>query len=591
MGSYISPLVAVNEIDLTTTIPAVQTSVGVIILQNTWKGSENKKTLVTSESDLISFFGEPTYLEGNWNDMQSALAFLKDANILYCTRALPISASFAGTTATSGASASFVAYNSATAPILGDDGVVDPDKYYEEVTVSGTNTMKFIAASRGEWGNRIRVAVVSKADYDKIKKRQNSGWQIYNTVYVLDSPVESNTEFLVVVQYCPQGSSTAVEAKWKTVEVWNVSTDRSKVDDQGNNMFVETSINNSSNYIRVAFNATLRSTDWTTSTPTWQTFGGGVNYSSQNETESVPDSVIMNALDLYANAEEIDVNLFIDSDKSVAIKQYIIGICESRLDSMVILDPPSEYCINNIGSETTDLADWRNNTLNENTSYASLYSSWLEVYDKFSGKYRWVSPSGYVAGVYARNDSLAQAWYAPAGFNRAILRNVRKLSWNPDQGQRDVLYKNGINPLVSFSGQGKVVFGQKTLLDKDSAFNRVNVRRLFIVLEKSIATACKYFLFEPNDEVTRMLLVNTIDPYLRDVRGKRGIQEFLIVCDTSNNTGQRIDANELWCDIYIKPTRAAEFIVLNFVATATGASFQEMTNVLSSISATGAVAV
>jgi phage tail sheath protein FI len=205
-----------------------------------------------------------------------------------------------------------------------------------------------------------------------------------------------------------------------------------------------------------------------------------------------------------------------------------------------------------------------------------VYGNWLEVYDQYSRKYRWIPSSGYVAGIYARTDDMTDPWWAPAGLNRAILTNIRRLAWNPSLGERDLLYKNGINPIVSFSGQGKVIWGQKTLLDKNSAFNRVNVRRLFMVLEKAISTAAKYFLFEPNDTATRNRMVSMINPFLRDVKARRGVYDFLVVADETINTPERIDRNELWCNIYIKPTRAAEYIVLNFVATRTGANFEEV---------------
>ena len=258
-------------------------------------------------------------------------------------------------------------------------------------------------------------------------------------------------------------------------------------------------------------------------------------------------------------------------------------ICESRMDSMAVLDCPRNLVVNNGGNETVDLISWRQGTgtyvsdnLNINTSYSAVYSNWLEIFDKWNNRFRWVPAAGHVAGIFARTDDVTDPWFAPAGFQRAILSSVRRLGWNPTLGDRDLLYKNGLNPIVSFAGQGKVVFGQKTMLYRNSAFNRINVRRLFIILEKAIATAVKNFLFEPNDAVTRLLLVNMIDPFLRDVRARRGIFDFLIVCDTTNNTPERVDRNELWCDIYVKPTRAAEFIVLNFIATKTGASFTEI---------------
>ena len=181
-----------------------------------------------------------------------------------------------------------------------------------------------------------------------------------------------------------------------------------------------------------------------------------------------------------------------------------------------------------------------------------------------------------MAGLYAHTDDVADAWWAPAGLNRAILTGVRRLAFNPTEGNRDAMYVAGINPIVSFSGQGKVVWGQKTLLDKQSAFNRVNVRRLFLVLEKAIAKSAKYFLFEQNDEVTWMLLTNMIEPFLRDVQGRRGIYDFRVEINERTNTPERIDRNELWGNLWIQPTRAVEFIRLNFIATKTGASFDEL---------------
>lgn len=580
MGFYISPLVVTNEIDLTTTIPSTQTAVGIIVLRNTYKGPEKQKVMVTNEDELIDMFGRPTDNTSCIEDMLSALAFLKDANKLYCTRVMPVSASFAGTFATSGASATFVGMDAASAPIL-DEDVIEPDSYHDEVTVADPYFMNIIARSRGTWGNKVRVAIVDKASYDSIKQRLYSGWGIYSAVQAIDSPLYDTKNFLIIVQRVEQIKEIAT-ANWQTVEVHNVSTDRNAVDDSGGSIFVETKVNNSSKYIRVAINADFLEQAVTgTYTADFQVLAGGRDYYAAGaETETVPDAAIITALDLYDNAEEIDVNIFIDSNKSTTIKSYIISICENRKDAVAVLDCLKAHVVNNVGSETNELTDWRNVTWNESSSYAALYGNWLEVINKYSGKYVWVPASGYVAGIYARNDSMADPWYAPAGFNRAMLRNVRRLAWNPKLGSRDILYRSGINPIVSFSGQGKLVFGQKNLLDKDSAFNRVNIRRLFITMEKAISTAAAYFLFEPNNELTRMMMVNMIEPFLRDVRARSGIQEFLIICDETNNTAERQDRGELWCDIYIKPVHAAEFIILNFIATKTGANFTEIANVL-----------
>lgn len=572
MAFYMSPIVDVNEIDLTTTVlPNVSTSIGVIVLRDTYKGPELKTTLITTTDDLIDVFGKPTSVANCYQDVLSAAGYLRYGTSLYCTRVMPAGATFAGTMAVSGASADFVEYTVGNALTMADFASKDPDEFANEVVVGLPYVFQIIAASRGDWGNNIRVAVVDYTTYNEIASGGHSDWETYDAVASIDSPLLDEKDFLVVVQVLGQNATT-----YTTVESWNVSTDENRVDDQGSRKFAETIINGQSNYIRFAFLEAIKNDVITISTSTWQNLEGGQDSTDVRVTDIVTDAIIEEALDLYANAEEIDVAIMIDSNKSTTIKQYMVAMAADRKDCIAVLDCLSTDVINNTASEAEDLREYRRVTLNENTSYGSIYGNWLDVYDKWSGKYRWIPASGYVAGIYANTDEVSDPWFAPAGLNRAILGNVRRLAWNPTKGERDSLYKNGINPIVSFAGQGKVVWGQKTLLDKESAFNRVNVRRLFIILEKAISTAAKYFLFEPNDDLTRMILVNMINPFLRDVKSRRGVYDYLVVCDSTNNSAERIDRNELWCDIYIKPTRAAEYIVLNFIATKTGASFTEI---------------
>ena len=566
MAFYMSPSVNVKEIDLSQSIvPNFSTSIAAIILRDTYKGPENKATFITDANTLIDTFGKPTNVANCYQDMLSAEGFLRYGNALYCTRVMPANASFAGTKAVSGAEATFVP--NATPIILTDFESKDPDEYATEVEVTGVYPFSLISSSRGAWGNNIRVAVVDYSTYNEVASGGHSTWDTYDAIASVDSPVLDEKDFLIIVQVYGQGSTA-----WQTAEVWNVSTDEQRVDDSGLKKFAETIINGPSKYIRIALNETAKNCAIEISTADWQTFASGAD----NNGDSVIDANIMLALDLYANADEIDVALFIDSNKSTTVKEYMATMAADRMDAVAILDCLSTDVINNVGSEAEDLRVYRRDTLNLNSSYCALYGNWLDVYDKWTGRYRWIPASGYVAGIYANTDTVSDPWFAPAGLNRAILGNVRRLAWNPTRGNRDLLYKNGINPIVSFAGQGKVVWGQKTQLDKESAFNRINVRRLFIILEKSISTAAKYFLFEPNDDLTRMILVNMIDPFLRDVRARRGVYDYMVVCDSTNNTAERIDRNELWCDIYIKPTKAAEFIVLNFIATKTGASFTEL---------------
>ena len=227
------------------------------------------------------------------------------------------------------------------------------------------------------------------------------------------------------------------------------------------------------------------------------------------------------------------------------------------------------------GNETTNITTW-NTSLARSTSYAVADCGWKYMFDKYNNTYRWVPLNGDTAGLCVYTDSVRDPWFSPAGFNRGNLKNVVKLAWNPSKTSRDALYSLGINPVATFPGNGTVLYGDKTLQSKPSAFDRINVRRLFIVLEKTIAQAAKYSLFEFNDAFTQAQFVALVTPFLRDVQGRRGIYDFKVVCDSTNNTSAVIDANQFVGDIYIKPARSINFIQLNFVAVRTGVDFTEV---------------
>jgi len=246
---------------------------------------------------------------------------------------------------------------------------------------------------------------------------------------------------------------------------------------------------------------------------------------------------------------------------------------------VVFCSPPIEASTGN--APLADVLKWCNgdgvNTDGiTSTSYAVLDSGAVYTYNKYADKYLYIPACGHVAGLCANTDDVAEPWFSPAGYNRGQLLGITKLAYNPKQADRDELYKSRINPIASFPGQGTVLFGDKTAQSKPSAFDRINVRRLFIVLEKAIATAAKYQLFELNDEFTRSMFRNMTEPFLRDIKGRRGVTDFLVVCDETNNTGQVIDSNRFVADIYIKPARSINFITLNFIATRTGVEFSEI---------------
>jgi len=290
----------------------------------------------------------------------------------------------------------------------------------------------------------------------------------------------------------------------------------------------------------------------------------------------IPVSCLTRSYDLFKSVEDVDVALIMQGkSRSYTLANYLIdNITEYRKDCVAFISPQKGDVVNNIGSEADACIAFRNNL--RSSSYGVLDSGYKYTYDRYNDVFRWVPLNGDIAGLCARTDETNDPWWSPAGFNRGHIKNIVKLAWNPRQADRDELYKNGINPVVNFPGQGIILYGDKTLLGKPSAFDRINVRRLFIVLKKAISKAARYSLFEFNDTFTRAQFKSMVVPYLRDIQGRRGITDFLVVCDETNNTPERIDRNEFYGDIYIKPARSINYIYLNFVAVRTGVAFNEV---------------
>ena len=307
--------------------------------------------------------------------------------------------------------------------------------------------------------------------------------------------------------------------------------------------------------------------------PLTQSLSGGT------DDAAATDGQRMNAYELFSNATLYDINLIMMGKASADVTNFVIdNVALTRLDAVVFISPQdvdSGEVIIGDGSTAVNKVIAYRNALGSN-SYSVLDSGYKYQYDRYNDVYRWVPLNGDIAGLCARTDYTNDPWWSPGGLNRGQIKNVVRLSCNPNQTMRDNLYRNSVNPVVTFPGQGTVLFGDKTLLAKPSAFDRINVRRLFIVLEKSIATAAKYQLFEFNDAFTRGQFKNLIEPFLRDVQGRRGITDFLVKCDESNNSGEVIDRNEFVADIFVKPTRSINFITLNFVAARSSIAFSEI---------------
>ena len=287
---------------------------------------------------------------------------------------------------------------------------------------------------------------------------------------------------------------------------------------------------------------------------------------------------IIRAYDLMKSAEDVDVSLLMTGSHASSVVRHCIGnIAESRKDCVAFFSPEKAdvVAVTNSSTATDNVTGYRD-TVNQNSSYAVMDSGWKQMFDKHNDKMRYVPLNGDIAGLCAQTDAERDPFFSPGGFSRGQIKGVVKLPYNPKKAERDKLYQSQVNPCVSFPGEGTVLFGDKTQLTKPSAFDRINVRRLFILLEKAIANAARFQLFEFNDEFTRSQFVSMVEPFLRDIQGRGGIQDFAVVCDASNNTSQVVDANQFRGDIFVKPSRAINFIQLNFVAVRSGVEFSEV---------------
>ena len=445
--------------------------------------------------------------------------------------------------------------------------------------ITATNT-EFSFTLTSEDNYRLKSAYTSNTI--------NRNWEFYNTVdrapgqseYVTEFGNTSANDLLHVIVVDENGRFTGVGGT-----ILEAYRNLSRADDaktaDGGALYYKTVINEQSRYIWFAndrtgavHNNAVNITSSTNEAPLNLQFNAGQDgYGELNATLAV----IASGYDKFASAEDIDVSLILQgkSKSGADLANYIIdNICEARKDCVAFVSPAKLDVVNNSGDELNAILDFKNNI--RSTSYAVVDSGYKYMYDKYNDVYRWVPLNGDIAGLCVRTDNTNDPWWSPAGFNRGNIRNVIKLAYNPNKADRDQLYKAGVNPVVAFPGQGIILFGDKTALNKPSAFDRINVRRLFIVLEKAIATAAKFTLFEFNDEFTRAQFRNLVIPYLRDVKGRRGITDFLVVCDQTNNTPEVVDRNEFVGDIYIKPARSINFIQLNFVAVRSGVAFSEV---------------
>jgi phage tail sheath protein FI len=638
MAFQVSPGVLVQERDLTRIIPAVSTSVGAFAGEFR-KGPLDEIITLSSEQELVETFGKPDsnnfedfFSAANFLQYSNALRVVRaqnsslsnatasgstfviknetDYNNNFATgqgsvgewaartagawgnnllvSICPSAAAYETTVVTTlgtaaSAGATTVAVTSGTNIAIGDiinfsttGNTSDYNDGHEyRVTAKSVNNITIVRHPSGTGGLQRDVLVNSN-----IRRR----WKFYDQVDgapgtspYATSKGGSNDEIHVIVVDEDGGISGTQNTVLEVYSKLSKASDAKSP--QGDTNYYPTVIQTRSKYVYwMDHNAggtnwgnTASGTTYTAvATPTLTSLQSGSNGSAVTIAQK------KTAYEKFLDSETVDVGLIIAGPGDATHVDNVISIAEDRKDAVAFVSPERSDVVNvaNANTQTSNVVGFYNSI--RSSSYVVFDSGYKYQYDRYNDVYRFVPLNGDIAGLSARTDLIADSWYSPAGFNRGTIRGAVKLAFNPNKTQRDDLYRNRVNAVVTFPGQGTVLFGDKTGLSAPSAFDRINVRRLFIVLEKAISTASKFQLFEFNDEFTRANFRNIVEPFLREVQGRRGITDFLVVCDETNNTGEVIDRNEFIAEIFVKPARSINFITLQFVATRTGVSFEEV---------------
>jgi len=563
MAFQLSPGVAISEVDLTTIVPSVSTTAGAYAGYFRW-GPVNKITLISDEIILAQRFGTP--------DSNSAVSFFTAANFLSYGNNLNI-------VRTVGQSAN----NAAVASTINLQ-IKNPDTFQYTFLNQNNNNVygPVIARYPGAMGNSLQVSIADSNNY--------SGWAYSGyfssapSTSVFTSTAGGANDEIHMIVIDAGGAFTGT--KGTVLETFPFMSKASDAALNGKSNFWKQVLFDQSRYVYA-----MDPPNYATTNATWNRPALNNNFANLPTPYTVQFVIGNDDLGTTANTvagfaefqnkEAVNVDLVMTGDGNVTVQQYVIDNISgvdinpavgSRRDCVTFVSPPITAVVNNPGGEMNLISTWLTQ-LSRSSSYAVADSGWKYQFDRYNNVYRWIPLNGDTAGLCVYTDNIRDPWFSPAGLNRGSIKNAIKLAWNPNKTYRDTLYSLGINPVISLPGSGTVLFGDKTLQSKPSAFDRINVRRLFIALEKAIAKAAQYSMFEFNDEFTRAQFVSIVNPFLRDIQGRRGITAFKVVCDTTNNTPQVIDSNQFVGDIYVKPARSINYIQLNFVAVATGVNF------------------
>jgi len=586
MPFQVSPGINVSEIDLTTVVPNVATSIGAIAGGFQW-GPVLERTSITTENDLVKVFGKPDDDTAEW--FLTAANYLAYSNNLLVVRNVGTSAKNA---------------------VVGDTDAgtaanVNNSEDWENQKPFGSSDNLFIAKYPGELGNSLKAIVIDGV-----------GWATFAAISPASARTVDQAAFINNFDRAP-GTSTDVSNAGGLYDEMHVlvidegglwtgrpgeilekhafvskASDAKRID--GSSNYIGTVLQNESKYIWLGDPTELvgSTTDSggalaAPNTPKVNNTFDRINGASQAlqmpggslaggiDDNILSDGELQAGYALFTTPEVVDVTLIMAGPGTISTGNYIVdNITSVRKDCVAFVSPVRSSVVTAGTAQTANILTELNTR--SDSSYAFMDGAWKYQYDRYNDVFRYVPMNGDTAGLCARTDFTNDAWWSPAGLNRGGIKNIVKLSWEATKADRDAMYQLGINPLITQRGAGVVLWGDKTMQTVPSAFDRINVRRLFIVLEKAISVAAKAMLFEFNDEFTRSQFINIVTPFLREVQGRRGVTDFKVVCDSSNNTGEIVDANNFVGDIYVKPSRSINYVQLNFIAARSDVTFSEI---------------
>jgi len=561
-----SPAITVKEVDLSGFVPNVQSTTGAFVGNFRW-GPAKKATLVDTEATLAEKFGSPTTTGAV--DFLSAAQFLRYSSAMFVVRELTSAAKNA---------------TSSTSVVTN----VNNKDHWDEVkgafgADSGdTNVGAWIGKWAGALGNSLKAEICTAAGFAAWAYKGEFDAAPGTSAYAAARSGGGDECHVVVVDEDGEISGTVGTVLERFAFV-SMASDAKAAD--GTNNYAADVVNSSSEYVWLAhWDGDLSTMSNAGTAAAGTTFGnpsaaisksltGGVDSAALTTTE------VATGFDLYQDTDTIQVDFLIApgmanaSDQATVVND-LAGIAgTTRKDCIVVTSPDRAAVVNNstpVTSSVTTAAGFNS------SSYVVVDNNYLKVYDKFNDQYVFIPAASTTAGVMAATDANAAPWFSPAGQRRGQYFGVTALAYSPTKSERDTLYKAGLNPVANIPGQGILLFGDKTFLNRPSAFDRVNVRRLFLVMERAIAAAARNVMFEFNDEFTRAEFTNIVEPFLREIQGRRGITDFKVVCDSTNNGPSVIDRNEFIANIFVKPARSINYVTLNFVAVRTGVDFEEV---------------